>query len=129
MFLMRLNKKWANFIVVVPYKFHVPFMVGCKNLFPKTWWNWCVFNCSSKKSLCRNGNLGGMSRWPGFKQIQNCQSCSMIIKSWFVWKVGREEYEASEIQWWMIWHLGGDYNHSNNMLQITDLTEDIISCV
>jgi hypothetical protein len=32
MFLMWLNEKWASFIMVVPYKFRVAFMIGCKNV-------------------------------------------------------------------------------------------------
>jgi hypothetical protein len=33
MFLMWLSKKWASFIMVVPHKLHVAFMIGCKNVF------------------------------------------------------------------------------------------------
>jgi len=33
---MWLNKKWASFIMVVAHKFHVAFMIGCKNVFIKT---------------------------------------------------------------------------------------------
>jgi len=36
MSLMWINKKWASFILVVPHKFHVAFMIGCKNVFLKT---------------------------------------------------------------------------------------------
>jgi len=36
MFLMWPNKKWASFIMVVPHKFHVAFMIGCENVFIKT---------------------------------------------------------------------------------------------
>ena len=35
MFMMWLNKKWASFVMVVPHKFHVAFMIGCKNVFLK----------------------------------------------------------------------------------------------
>jgi hypothetical protein len=34
--LMWLNKKWASFIMLVSHKFHVAFMIGCKNEFLKT---------------------------------------------------------------------------------------------
>jgi hypothetical protein len=33
---MWINKKWAIFIMVASHKFHVAFMIGCKNVFCRT---------------------------------------------------------------------------------------------
>jgi hypothetical protein len=58
--------------------------LGAKNVFSKTIDEIGVSLTVVGRNLCRTANLAGMNRWLGFKQMQNYQSCSVVIKAWFV---------------------------------------------